>query len=64
MSNTPLHRKITYVGIKSVIFAGRPPLELTCLTRSTIRDAKDVLQLYLAKNACREHMQMMEQIEM
>ena len=30
---------------KRVIFTGRPPLELSCLTRNTIRDARNILQI-------------------
>ena len=34
-----------YVGIKSVIFTSRPPLEFSCLTRNTKRDARNILQI-------------------
>ena len=43
MLNTSRHRKITSVGIKSVIFICQPPIELNCLTGNTLRDAMNIL---------------------
>ena len=50
---------ITSIGIKSGISNGRPPLEFTCLTRSTIYNARNILQIS-RENACLEHMQKMQ----
>ena len=45
MLNASFHSKVTSVGIKSVIFTGRPPLEFCCLTHNTIRYARSILQI-------------------
>ena len=45
MLNTSWQREITSVGIKSVIFNGRSTLELSCRTRNTLRDARNILQI-------------------
>ena len=56
MLNTSCHRKITNVGIKSVMFTCRLPFRISCLTRNAIRDAKNIAVL-ISQNACLEHMQ-------
>ena len=49
MLNTLWERKIKSVGIKSVIFTGRPPLELSCFTSNTKHDSMSILQIRVAK---------------